>query len=164
MKTIRSLVRKLRRSTRGQSLVEFALLTPVLMIFVVAVIDFGKMLFTYQVITNAAREGARRAAVFDEASTNPDSVVRAVITESLGLIVDDDEVQFVAANEDGTCGSMGGGTGGYVLVYGCGWTDDRDTDAVVKIEYDYETVLLGRFLGNEGNTFPLRTQMIYRNE
>ncbi|MEW5926429.1 MAG: TadE/TadG family type IV pilus assembly protein [Gemmatimonadota bacterium] len=160
--TIRALGRRLRRSTRGQSLVEFALLTPLLMVFVVSVIDFGNMLFTYQVITNAAREGARRAAVFDE--TASDSVVRAQIVRSLSLVADEAQVQFVAPNEDGTCAPMSGGSAGYVLVYGCGWSGARNTDAVVGIQTDYRTVLLGRFLGNEGGTFPLKTRMVYRNE
>jgi hypothetical protein len=167
MNGIRTLVRRLRRGTRGQSLVEFALLTPVLMIFVVAVIDFGKMMFTYQVITNAAREGARRAALADESIS--DSVVLASIKTALNPVIGSDEIQFFPPDEDGACQAMGGGGGGAVLVYGCGWSGAPDTtpDAVVGIEMEYQTILLGRFLGRdegEEGSFPLRTRMTYRNE
>jgi len=163
---VRSFVRRLRRSSRGQSLVEFALLVPVLMVFVVTVIDFGKLFFTYQVITNAAREGARRAALADEDIT--DATVEDAIRESLEPIADAAEISFVAANPDGSCPPMTGSAGDVVLVYGCGWdgTSEDDTQAQVGIHLDYETVLLGRFLDlTTGQaTFPLKTRMVMRNE
>ncbi|HEX8276628.1 MAG TPA: TadE/TadG family type IV pilus assembly protein [Longimicrobiaceae bacterium] len=157
--------RFLRGRDGGQSLVEFTLLIPVLMIFVVAVIDFGKMLLTYQVMTNAAREGARRAAVANDLAT--EASVRSAIIKSLDPVIDSAKVQFVAKNPDGSCPAMTtGATNGYALVYGCGWdgTPTTVTDAVVGIAFDYKTVLLGRFLESTPGTFPLKTRMVYRNE
>ncbi len=55
---------KLRRS-RGQSLVELALVTPVLLILIVLSIDAGRVMIAYQTIGNMARSGA------DYASLNP---------------------------------------------------------------------------------------------
>ncbi|MDY6992695.1 MAG: TadE family protein [Pseudomonadota bacterium] len=46
------------RSKRGQSMVEFALLLPLLLVLVVSTIDLGRLFFTKIVITNAARESA----------------------------------------------------------------------------------------------------------
>ncbi len=46
------------RSKRGQSLVEFALLLPLLLVLVVSAIELGRLFFTKIVITNAARESA----------------------------------------------------------------------------------------------------------
>ena len=42
----------------GQSLVEMALLLPILLVLIVGTLDFGRLFFTKIVITNAAREGA----------------------------------------------------------------------------------------------------------
>jgi Flp pilus assembly protein TadG len=46
------------RSVRGQSMVEFALLLPLLLVLIVSTIELGRLFFTKIVITNAAREGA----------------------------------------------------------------------------------------------------------
>jgi Flp pilus assembly protein TadG len=43
---------------RGQSLIEFALLLPLLLVLIVSAIEFGRLFHTKIVITNAAREGA----------------------------------------------------------------------------------------------------------
>jgi Flp pilus assembly protein TadG len=50
------------RSDRGAELVEFALVTPVLLLLGLGMTDFGLMFQRYEVVTNAAREGARAAA------------------------------------------------------------------------------------------------------
>jgi Flp pilus assembly protein TadG len=49
---------------RGQSLVEFALLLPMLLLLVLGAMDFGRLFFTKIVLTNAAREGANYLAWF----------------------------------------------------------------------------------------------------
>jgi Flp pilus assembly protein TadG len=55
--------RWLRRGERGQSLVEFAMVVPILLLLVFAIIDFGRLLMNQVTLTNAVREGARIAAV-----------------------------------------------------------------------------------------------------
>lgn len=51
------------RGERGQSLVEFALVVPMLLLVLFAIIDFGRLFQGYITLTNATREGARIAAV-----------------------------------------------------------------------------------------------------
>jgi len=53
----------LRCSDRGQSLVEFALVLPFLLLVLMGIFEFGRIWMTVNVITSAAREGARVAAV-----------------------------------------------------------------------------------------------------
>lgn len=48
-----------RRRERGQSLVEAAVILPILLLLVAAVVDFGRAFDAYIVLTNAVREGAR---------------------------------------------------------------------------------------------------------
>ena len=48
---------------RGQSLAEFALIVPIFLILVFAVVDFGMGFHAWITVTNSAREGARLGAV-----------------------------------------------------------------------------------------------------
>lgn len=48
---------------RGQGLVEFALILPLLLLIIIGIIEFGRILFIYVNVSNAAREGARYGIV-----------------------------------------------------------------------------------------------------
>lgn len=56
-------LRRLRRSERGAELVEFAIVLPVLLLLLGGIIDFALLFQSYEVATNAAREGARLAVL-----------------------------------------------------------------------------------------------------
>jgi Flp pilus assembly protein TadG len=58
-------VRWWRQAERGQALVEFALILPVILLLVVGMLEFSRAWNLHQVITDAAREGARRAVIAD---------------------------------------------------------------------------------------------------
>ena len=51
------------RSERGAEIVELALVLPILMLVLGGIVDFGFLFKNYEVVTNAAREGARFAVV-----------------------------------------------------------------------------------------------------
>ena len=51
------------KNKKGQSLVETALVLPIIVLILTGIIDFGLMFNNYLVITSASREGARNAAV-----------------------------------------------------------------------------------------------------
>lgn len=48
---------------RGQSLVEFALVLPIILLVIVGFFEIGRAVFAYNTIANAARQGARVATV-----------------------------------------------------------------------------------------------------
>ena len=60
----RTLRRWISSHTRqsGQALVEFAMILPVMLLLFFALVDFGRGFYTWLLVTNAAREGARVAA------------------------------------------------------------------------------------------------------
>lgn len=60
-----TLTRVTRRSERGQAIVELALTLPLLLLILLGVFDFGLLFQQYEVVTNAAREGARLAVLPD---------------------------------------------------------------------------------------------------
>jgi len=64
MASILGLLRRWR-SDAGAELIEFALAFPLLLLVVFGIIDFGFLFQQYEVVTNAAREGARIATLPD---------------------------------------------------------------------------------------------------
>jgi len=48
---------------RGQALVEFALILPVLLVILLGTVDAGRLIFAYNAVANAAREGGRTAII-----------------------------------------------------------------------------------------------------
>ena len=73
------------KSGRGQSLVEFALVIPILIIIVLGILEFGNLWFTMNTMSGAAREGVRIAAVTAPDVTQVETVVQNyLITSNLG--------------------------------------------------------------------------------
>ena len=54
---------RLRKNESGQPLVEFALIASLLFLILFGIVEFGRIFHAYLVVTSAAREGARKAAV-----------------------------------------------------------------------------------------------------
>ncbi len=55
--------RRVRARRRGQSLVEFALISVLLFLFLLGIMEFARLLFVYSVVSNAAQEGSRYGIV-----------------------------------------------------------------------------------------------------
>src|SRR5688572_20915708 len=71
-----------RKKRRGASVVEFAVVAPVFFLLVFGMIEYGRLVMVQQVLTNATREGARRA-VLDGATTDDiEEVVEEYLTNS----------------------------------------------------------------------------------
>ena len=76
-----------RNGERSQALIEFALVSPVLLLLLFGVIDLGRAIFYYDTLNHAAREGARVAArASDQLPTNAD-VLSVVTAQMLGVPV-----------------------------------------------------------------------------
>jgi Flp pilus assembly protein TadG len=59
-----------KQSRKGAILVEFAIILPVYLLFVFGIIEYGRMVMVQQVLTNAAREGARVGVLDNSTSAN----------------------------------------------------------------------------------------------
>ena len=69
------------KNSRGQSLVEFALALPILLLIVIGIIQFGIVWYSQVTITSASREGARMASVGD----NDDIIKSRVNSITFGI-------------------------------------------------------------------------------
>jgi Flp pilus assembly protein TadG len=87
-----------RRNERGQSLVETALVLPILLVILMGIFDFGRAIFAYNAVSNSAREAARVAIVNQNTTAVEDEGKRAAI----GLDPDAIDVTFVIAD----CGTV----------------------------------------------------------
>lgn len=66
---IRRLLHRFRQTEAGQSLVEFTMILPIFLVLMFGLVDFGRAFYTWMLVTNAAREGARVAAVQGNSSS-----------------------------------------------------------------------------------------------
>ncbi len=76
-----------RTSQRSQALIEFALISPVLLLLLFGIVDIGRAVFYYDTLNHAAREGARTAVrASNPLPTNAD-VLATVTTQLIGTQV-----------------------------------------------------------------------------
>jgi Flp pilus assembly protein TadG len=134
----------------GQSLVEFALVVPLLLLMVVGVIEFGRAWNMSQVVTDAARQGARTAAVLNSDLSVPVDSVIAVVNAAL------------------QSGNISPSTPGITIEVGNyqGGTGFPDT---VRVAVPYQFMIFGPVMALAGQTFnngtiTLRSAAIMRNE
>jgi Flp pilus assembly protein TadG len=82
---------------RGQGLVEFALIVPLFLVLLVGMVEFGRAWMTKNILTGAAREAVRLAAVQVDFPTSQDNAVtRATqVLNSAGIAVPPAAVQVI---------------------------------------------------------------------
>jgi Flp pilus assembly protein TadG len=138
--------RRLVYRDAGQSLAEFAILLPVLMAVVMGIFEFGRAWNIDQVLTNAAREGARLAVI---------------PTSTEGAVVSAVEERLTEAGLDPSLAS----------IQPLGIGDGYGTPASLEVRYPYQFTFLGpimAFLGDGGGTTPgaitLNSRITMRNE
>src|SRR6476619_4421455 len=68
------------KGQRGAALIETAVTLPIILLVSVAIFEFGRAYQTWQVLTNAAREGARIACLPDYTDTQVTTTVRTYMT------------------------------------------------------------------------------------
>jgi Flp pilus assembly protein TadG len=88
-----------RPSGQGQALTEFALLLPVLLIVLMGVFDFGRAIYAYNAVANAAREGGRTAIVNQTVAE-----IRArAIAQATGIDIDPSSTSCPPSGASGVC-------------------------------------------------------------
>jgi Flp pilus assembly protein TadG len=79
---IRTTVRRTGR--RGVTIVEFAFVCSILLLFIFGLFEYGRFVFTLQVATNAAREGARLAVARTGDGTTKQQIIDEVTRRMSG--------------------------------------------------------------------------------
>jgi Flp pilus assembly protein TadG len=84
-------------TARGQTLVEYALVLPLMLLILVMLFDLGRAVYYYSVIHNAAREGARFGIITPTATGNIELAAR-----ELAIGLDPDNLSVASDYDDGT--------------------------------------------------------------
>lgn len=151
----------------GAAAVEFALVLPILLVMLMGIVEFGRAWNRQQVITDTAREGARRAVVrdgLDKQVTVP-AVVQGRLAAS-GMAWNGSVTGYAAACNGWTAPA---GSTTAVVVSGCGWGADTGSEARVVITAPYPFDMLRpvmTLLPGDGtvNEKVLTTNFVMRNE
>jgi Flp pilus assembly protein TadG len=85
-----------RRGEKGQTLVEFVLVAPVLLLILFGIVQFGVAFKNSMVVTDAVRAGARKAAVSSTA-TNPTATAQQAVIAAAGDL-DPSKLQVVVTS------------------------------------------------------------------
>lgn len=87
---------KRNRRMRGQALVEFALVFPLILLIIILFIEFGRIIYYYSALNNAVREAARYAVVtqFTSSSQRELEIQQRVVKFSIALPVDPSDVSI----------------------------------------------------------------------
>lgn len=129
----------------GQSLVEFALALPVLLLILLGLADFGRAFYYTTAIAGAARAGAEYAAKNAGAGANATTIGYKVCNET----------GFVAYSATATCPGLSVSVTPSPPIAG-------GPDVTVTVTYNFELVssyLVGRIVG--GDPIPLRAHATF---
>ena len=99
-----------RELERGQSLVEMALLMPILVLILMALFDFGRAIYAYNTVSNAARDGVRLAIVDQRTSGSTYLAAIEAANQATGLGLDPTDASEVLVqfpNPLSNCSSPG---------------------------------------------------------
>ena len=96
---MRQLLRS-RRSGRGQALVEFAIVLPVIVVIILALLDLGRAIYSYNTLAQASRQAARTAIVNQVTSDVQNQAIASGAT--LGLAASNVDVCFKTATSTQT--------------------------------------------------------------
>lgn len=135
---------------RGQVIVEFVLVLPILLVLVVGIIEFASAWRTSQLITNVAREGARYSVVANGPNAGDEGEVQDSVQNWLNDAGLNGSAATITANLCSNC------------------TGQQET---ITIEYPYEFIFFGPAInlmmgsgGGQYGTITLATTTSMRNE
>src|ERR1700716_694119 len=148
-------VRRDNRS-RGQSMVESAIVAPIAVVMILLLIDFSRLVYTYAAISWASREGARLVSLAPNINTDCPALRRVEqVGRGFPIVADPNSVW---GNQDPNGGGAPGPTTpaagqGYVYIYPAVATNPPDTnctgqarnpdahDVAVEIHYGYTPIV-----------------------
>jgi Flp pilus assembly protein TadG len=128
VKTIKEIKYKIAVQ-RGASAVEFAIILPLLVIFLFGIIEFSILFYDKAVITNASREGARTGILFRDSRPDEQEIRDVVNNFCSGRLI-----TFAAGNPDP------------ITTVTIGPCENHNDQLSVNVTYQYEFLLIPDFL------------------
>lgn len=125
----------------GQALTEFALILPVLLLALMIILDFGRAIYAYNAISNAARIGGRTAIV----NQTPTEIRARAIAQATALGIDPSSTSCPPSGTSGVCIEFRNAT----LTGPCTGVSTLGCVAQVTVKYSFTpfTPIIGQILG-----------------
>ena len=138
------------RSARGVELIEFAIVLPVLLFVLSGIIDFGFLFHHYEIVTNAAREGARM-------KSNVTSASQADVQARVGAYLTNAGLDPALATTALNIVPIPINPGGTITATG--------NQVVVQYPYQFRTLaMMNAFFGSSFGTVTLTASAMMRSE
>ena len=136
--------REFLKSEKGQSLVEFALILPILIFLLLAIMEGGRIFASYVELQNAARAGTRYASIQVKEKTAP-AAIKTYIENRLTML-EPSKLSFDIKRPS--------------------WTgSEYSSEKVVEIELNYPLEIITPIISNiTGNPFNLKVTMSMSRE
>jgi Flp pilus assembly protein TadG len=118
--------------SKGQSLAEFALTVPLMLLLIFTFLDFGRAIYYYSAISNAVREGARFAIVTNNEDRSHDDEIKSIVIDfsiAVNILPENIDIDYSG-------------------------TDNEFVEITVTFEFSPVTPFLAQLLGG-GNTITL---------
>lgn len=96
----------MRLNKKGQSMVEMALVLPVIIILLLGMVEFSRIFGAYLLVAHASREGARMASIGrtdDEVRTNITNKVNALDVSNLQVILTPEDNARITGEDVKVC-------------------------------------------------------------
>ena len=141
----------IRNGERGQAMIETAIALPLLLVMMVGIFEVGRAYETWQVLTNAAREGARMSVTPSGTPENTTALVREYMANG-------------ALNRSATAAVIVN-KGASITVNG-----NAISASAVTVDYPFEFIMLGPVLRlvapstTAGGAITMHASAIMRNE
>ena len=132
----------MNRRQLGQTIIEFALLAPLMFLFLYMIVDFGRAMGERILVEHAVREGARYAAVH----TSCDDIMTRTYSQAQKIIDKDTNVKVTYSNDPAQAG---------------------DTVTVSVVDFDYTPAIINsisKLTGGTAPTIPLTSSASARLE
>ena len=129
-------MRSILKDRKGQNIVEFALVVPLLFLLVIGIAEFGRAWMTQNILTGAAREAVRMYAV-----KNDIGAATARATNILSSANLDNTLWNITPILPGADGSLG-----------------------YRVDYNFPLIIAGFLPGLSGTSIPLSSETTMRRE
>lgn len=131
-------------SQKGAALVEFAVILPLLLLIVFGIVEFGFIFYNQAILTNASREGARRAIVFETNSDGDRIYSGATVEDAINQYLYTDyptntDLRLVTFGTENLTIDPSSADGEVVI--------NQGDYILVEVQYDYDFMVLPSFAG-----------------
>jgi Flp pilus assembly protein TadG len=142
MKTKREAI-KVKKTRRGAALVEAALVLPLFVTVTLGIVEFGRGMMVAQLVTNAAREGARLAMFDGSSNSDVETTIRDFLTDAADVSDGDVSITITIApapgNDDPANQVLSAGTRDLITI-------------TVSIPFDKVSFVAGDYLNGKSLT------------